>query len=458
MGYLNRRSFVRNAAVAALCAPFLELLDPSRARGATPNRAKYLLIFYTNGTDTALWSPKGSSESSITFSPMTELLAPVKDQITIVEKLDSFGTAASHGAPGGLCGANYGANPLLSIDQFISDGLKANGIKTQIANLVLGCTAEASQHTTFYRANTALTPIVSPVAAYQAIFGNLGSGTPPSTGTGGMATAPPDTAVADAAARLKRRQSCLSVAKSELTDLRNTLGGAERQKLELHLDSIAQLEDRLAQSVPSGTGGGGGQSGGGGVVMPTAGCKAPAKPALADHAFGNSVLHLDLAINAFACDLTRVASVQFGHHQQCAVKLPDAMGDYHNDFMHSDQPPHTRLQKVERWLCQQFVDAVNKLKSHQAPDGSGTLLDQTLICWARDMADGPNHTGDDMRFVFAGGAGGYLKKSPNGRYIQGGGQSHQRALLNMAEAMGITNLGSFGDMAQSHVPLTNISV
>jgi hypothetical protein len=66
--------------------------------------------------------------------------------------------------------------------------------------------------------------------------------------------------------------------------------------------------------------------------------------------------------------------------------------------------------------------------------------------------------GDDMRFVFAGGAGGYLKKSANGRYVQGGGESHQRALLTMAEAMGITNLTGFGDPQQSHTPLGNISV
>ena len=151
-----------------------------------------------------------------------------------------------------------------------------------------------------------------------------------------------------------------------------------------------------------------------------------------------------------------MAAVQFGHHQQCAVDLPDVKGDYHNDFMHGDQPPHTRLATLERWLCQQFVAGVQKLKSLPAPDGNGTLYDQTFVMWARDMADAPMHTGDDMRFVFSGGAGGYLKKSANGRYLQGGGEHHQRALLAAAEAMGLTNLSGFGDKAQSHTPLTNL--
>jgi hypothetical protein len=454
MGHFTRRDFTRNAALAALCAPFLALLEPKQAGGQEKKKAKYLLIFFTNGTNIAAWSPKGSSESSITFSNMTEPLSAVKDQLTIIEKLDSHNTAAGHGSPGGLCGGTWGANKLLSIDQFISDGLKANGIRTQIGNLVLGGASEAPQQTSFYRDNQALTPIHSPVAGYQAIFANVGA--PPAMNPGGTPMQPPDMAVAAAAERLRRRKSCLDTVTSELKALREDLGGYEKQKLELHLDSIRQLEDRLGSSMTGGAGAGGGSMGGGLIIPPAASCKSPANPGGSSDAFANSVVHLDLAVNAFACDLTRVASVQFGHHQQCAVKLPDAQGDYHNDFMHSDPAPYARLAVVERWLAQQFAGVVTKLKSMPAPDGAGTLLDQTIICWARDMGDGPNHTGDDMRFVFAGGAGGYLKKSPNGRYLNGGGESHQRALITLADAMGITNVASFGDVAQSHTPLANM--
>jgi len=435
MRSFSRREFTRSAAMATLCAPFLNLLDPRPSRAAV-GKAKYFLLFYTNGTDTAVWSPKGSTESSISFSPMTELLAPIKGDITIIEKLDSKGSAASHGSPGGLCGANYGATPLLSIEQFISDGLKAAGVKTPVANLLLGGSNEAPQQTTFYRDNTAITPVFSPAVAHQAIFG----GFTPSTGGTAMPPASTD------AARTSRRKKSLDRIKAELTQLRSALGNTEGHKLDLHLDSLAQLQARMdGSSMPGGGGGGGGPS-----------CSVPAKPTPANQALLNSSLHLDLAINAFACDITRVAAVQFGHHQQCAVDLPNVKGDYHNDFMHGDQPPHTRLATLERWLCQQFVGAVQKLKTLQAPDGSGTLYDQTVVMWARDMGDAPMHSGDDMRFIFAGGAGGYLKKSPNGRYVQGGGEHHQRALLSVAEAMGLTNLTGFGDKAQSHIPLTNL--
>jgi hypothetical protein len=49
-----------------------------------------------------------------------------------------------------------------------------------------------------------------------------------------------------------------------------------------------------------------------------------------------------------------------------------------------------------------------------------------------------------MRFVLAGGAGGYLKTASGGRYIHDTSR-HERVLLTMAAAMGITDFKGFGD-------------
>jgi hypothetical protein len=158
----------------------------------------------------------------------------------------------------------------------------------------------------------------------------------------------------------------------------------------------------------------------------------------------NTALLLPLAINAFSCDLTRVASVQFGHHQNCPVDIPGVVtGEWHNEFLHSPQKA-AELLKLEQWLSQQFVDAALQLQSLPAPDGNGTLYDQTLMVWARDMGDSINHGDSNMVYVFAGGAGGYLEHSGSGRYIKAGGGAHVKALLNCAEAMGLSDYGSFG--------------
>ena len=94
----SRRDFTRHLGLAALFSPFLSMIEAQPARAAA-GKAKYLLVFFTNGTDVAAWSPKGSSESSISFSPMTENLAPIKGDVILVDNLNSNGTASSHGAP-----------------------------------------------------------------------------------------------------------------------------------------------------------------------------------------------------------------------------------------------------------------------------------------------------------------------------------------------------------------------
>lgn len=418
MRKISRRDFARSLGAAAVAAPFFSLLRRAPAQSAA-RRAKYLFIFFTNGTDTGAWSPQGSTESRIQFSPMTERLAPLAANLVIVEHMNSSGTADNHGAPGGLTGIGYSGQNHLSVDQFIADRLRDTGIATSIPSLILGGVS-TEQQSTFWRAGQRLSPIFSPQSAYETIFAGAGPG----------GQIPPEV--------LRRRQSSLDLIKGELDQLSGALGAEERQKLELHTDSIRQLEERLA-------GGGSGDS-----------CAPPSAPSGGGQALLDSALHLDLAIAAFACDATRVAAVEFGNHQSTQISIPEVgdPGDWHNSFLHGDNP-RTRLVNLERWLCDRFVDAANKLKAVPAPDGDGTLFDQTLMMWARDMGDAVVHNGD-MRFVFSGGAGGYLRTSPEGRYIDAGGDAHQRALITCCHAMGITSYDGFGDPNVPRTPLDSL--
>jgi hypothetical protein len=417
MSKLTRRDFAKRVGLAALFAPFLSLVKRAPAEAAAPGKAKYLLIFYTNGTDPAAWTPAGSTINNIVFSTMTQTLSPLLSNLVLVEKLSSNGSADNHAAPGGLTGQGYSGQSRVSIDQFVADKLIAAGIKTPIPSLVLGSVASQQQNS-FFRNNQALSPIFSPVAAYDAIFGSV-AGVSPNL--------------------LRRRQSALDLVNSELKQLSDQLDSEGRQKLQLHADSIRAVEARLSGNGGAGT------------------CSAGNRPAEATQDLLASVTHLELAITAFSCDITRVAAVQFGHDQSTQVSIDEVgnKGDWHNDYIHSDNP-RTRLANLERWLGEQFVAAATKLKSLPAPDGSGTLFDQTLMVWARNMGDAVAHNGSNMRFVFSGGAGGYLATSPTGRYIDGGGDAHQRALCNCAAAMGITEFDGFGDVNIARSPLDSI--
>lgn len=427
----NRRDFARAAGLGLLFAPFVRLVTPSHAQTEV-GPAKYLFIFFSNGTEPAVWSPRGSTATSLVHSAMTEPLAPLDENLVLIEKLDSMGTASSHGGPGGLTGAGFSGKPLISLEQYASDQLQELGISMQIPNLVLGGVASETQ-STFYRNNRALTPIFSPTSAYAAVFG------------GGGVDLPGESGEAAADARLRRRQSMLDVLNSELVDLSQTLGTEERAKLEAHTDSLRQLEERLrkqleARNMPQP------------VVVE---CTTPSDPGGGSDALANSVLHMDLAINAFACDLTRIAAVQFGHHSSTQVEIAEvgAAGDWHNGFLHSDNP-RTRLLNLERWLATQFVAAAEQLKATPAPDGNGSLFDQTLMVWARDMGDAVVHDGSDMRFVLCGGAGGYLKRG--GSYVDGGGRAHSKVLFNVLEAMGVSDTSGFGDDTTDREPIAEL--
>jgi hypothetical protein len=237
----------------------------------------------------------------------------------------------------------------------------------------------------------------------------------------------------------------LDALNSELAQLSQTLGVEERAKLEAHAESLRQIEERLAQEIEQ-------RDNPEPVVVE---CTTPNDPGTGADDLANSVLHMDLAISAFSCDLTRVAAVQFGHHQSTQVNIAEvgAPGDWHNGFMQSDNP-RTRLLNIERWLATQFVAAADKLKQTPAPDGNGSLFDQTLMLWARDMGDAVVHDGTDMRFALSGGAGGYLKRG--GSYIDGGGQAHSKVLFNCLEAMGITDTSGLGDDSTDREPLAEL--
>ncbi|MEM6992544.1 MAG: DUF1552 domain-containing protein [Myxococcota bacterium] len=403
---LGRRQILGGAGAAGLLAPFLSLAHRRPAHAAAGS-AKYLLIFHTTGTALDLWRPTGSSTDEIVFSEMLEPLAPLTEDLVVIDGLDSMGTANNHAAPGGLTGQGYSGNSRISLEQFVGDKLAEQGVSTPFGSLILGGVSSQSQ-STFYRDNQVLSPLFLPSTAYGTIFAGLGGG------EDGEA----------AELRLARRQSILDLARDQLDTLGGQLGAAERQKLELHTESSGQLEERLAAA-------------GGGGACPQIGAAVDSVEELE-----NSALHAELATTAFACDLTRVAAIEFGHHQATQVGLPElGPGDWHQ-FLHGGQMD--KVVAIERWIGAQFVAAADRLKALPAPDGDGTLYDQTLMIWTRGMGDAIGHSGTDMRFVLAGGAGGYLDQTANGRYVSAEGEAHQRVLFNCCEAMGITDFTGFG--------------
>ncbi|HEY5089248.1 MAG TPA: DUF1552 domain-containing protein, partial [Polyangia bacterium] len=426
----SRRQFVGSVGAGLLLAPFINMGLRRKAQGATHPSSR-VLLFGTMGTYPPLWTPTtiASDGSITTWSAMTQPLSAVAGNIVLVEGMPTGNPNDGHGSSDGITGQGngyYAVNnvPVIkkSVDQFVAANLVASGINRPIGSLLLGAnTNENAGKTLFYGGATGdnLPTIGSPLSAYNTVFGTaLPAGT-------------------SAAALLARRQSALDLITAEINTLKGTLGNNEKAKMDAHLDSIRQLENKLSQSMPTG-----------------AGCMKPSAPAadstmqfMSDlDALAANLIHQQIIASAFACDITRVAGLEYGNDQRLIVNAPSSYGlpvdDEHGGYIHSGASSnYANLVKFEAYLATQFVNLITLLKSYQDPldaTGQSTLFDNTLMLWARDMGDAQNHNQNSMRFVLASGSNSYLKVAAGGRYIKSG-ERHERILLNMCEAMGITS-------------------
>ena len=446
----SRRQFVGSVGAGLLLAPFInpKLLGLRREAQAATKQSKRLLIFATMGTYPPLWTPTVSGETISSWSAMTQPLSAVASNLVLVEGMPSGNPGDNHGSSDSLTGQGFGYYAVnnvpvikISVDQFVAGKLAAGGINRPIGSLLLGANAnESGGLSQFYGGSNGgnLPTISSPLSAFNTVFG-----TALPTGT-------------SASSLLTRRKSILDTVSAEIKSLEGTLGSNEKAKLDAHLDSISQLEKKLNASTSSA-----------GV------CTKPATPG-ADSSYqvmndldalAANLIHQQIIVNAFACDITRVACLEYGNDQKLMVNAPSSYSlpfdDQHGGYIHSGASSnYANLVKFEAYLATQFVSLINALKAIKDPlDGTGqaTLFDNTLMVWARDMGDAQNHNQQSMRFVLASGNAGYLKLASGGRYVKST-ERHERILLNICDAFGITDFKNFGDpMLPNKTPLSNIA-
>ncbi len=440
----TRRQFLTSAGAGLLLSPFINAGLRREAKAASTT-SKRLLVFCSMGTYPPLWTPTVSGETISSWSAMTQPLSAAADNIVLVEGMPTGNPNDGHGSSDSLTGLGFGYYAInnvpiikLSVDQFVANNLAQAGVNRPIASLLLGANCnENGGLSQFYGGPNGgnLPTIGSPLSAYNTVFG----------------AAMPTGSTTSAAALLARRQSILDTVTGEITGLQSTLGSNEKAKLDAHLDSIRQLENKLMASS--------------GVSS----CTKPATPGadstfqyMADmDAMAANLIHQQIIVSAFGCDITRVACLEYGNDQKLMVNttgLP--YDDQHGGYIHSGASSnYANLVLFEAYLATQFVNIINALKAVPDPLGTNgqTLFDNTLMIWARDMGDAQNHNQQSMRFVLASGNGGYLKTATGGRYVNST-ERHERILLNVCEAMGISSYTGFGDpMLPTKEPLPDIS-
>jgi hypothetical protein len=159
---------------------------------------------------------------------------------------------------------------------------------------------------------------------------------------------------------------------------------------------------------------------------------------------------LDIMTQALACDLTRVASVQLsrGFSNVTHTWLNQTVA--HHSTSHENADNRQKLMDIDNWYAQQVVRMLTAMD--QIDEGNGTLLDNTLVVWGRELGT-TSHRMQPMPLVMAGSGQGVLR---TGRMIDVNNEPHAKLLVSICQMMGLTTNG-VGDINPDSGPLTKLA-
>jgi hypothetical protein len=437
--HLDRRHFLLSAGAWGLVAPILRV---SRAEAATAPRR--LILFGT---------PNGINRlSTHGMSPEMQKMA---GDILLIDGI-SMKAADDPTIPGiddhikgppvmftahikgkDLANGKSSGKPLgPSLDQFAVSKLDP---PTRLPSIELGVGASSSVN---YGLNLGALPAEnSPANALSRILGGVMAG---SGGTTSMPVATP-TGPSEADVLRMRRKSVLDHVNAELVSLKPKLAPSERAKLDGHLESLRALEKRLVPTTTPGTPG-----------TPTTSPPVERGPACKPSSVSAGVsgfpevgrAQMDILAMAFACDASRIATLRWGGRTHNLTHKWAGVSRGHHDIVHSDDVAGQA--KVTHWYGDQFAYLLGKLKS-MTDIGGGSVLDNTVVVWNADMANG-GHGWTNGVMVVAGGKNLGVKVGRVARYNNA---SQNDLFLAVLRAIGV-NAENFGNPAFSSGPLSGV--
>ncbi len=448
---LSRRTVLRGAGVS-VALPWLQAMAPVRnAYAAGPKRL--IVMFTPNGTIREAWAPTGT-ENAFTLSRILAPLERHKKDLVVIDGVDNVAAASAKGPgdghqtgmgcmltgiellPGTTKGGCSACPPAglaggPSVEQEVVRKTKPG---TRFPSLELGVQAGAAGTAWGYMSyrgpNVPLPPDNSPKSVYDRIFSDL-------------LIAGQDNTVAT---QLRRdRKTVLDAVLKNYKILSPKLGTEDRHKVEAHLSTVDELQQRL--SAP-----------GNDVPVSAEACVRPTVPAFDYKANDNfpkvGLAQMDLLTMAFACDLTRVASMQWENSVGGTRFSWLGASRGHHDLSHdpdSTADSKEMLTKINIWFSEQLAVLIDKLKA--VKEGDGTLFDSTMILWVNELSRGNAHSHPDMPFLLAGSAGGAIR---TGRFLKYTGTvSHNNLLVSVLNAYGV-DTRTFGNPAYCTGPLAGL--
>ena len=388
---LDRRTLLRGGAVG-LALPWLDAMQAALAPQPPPP-VRCLFVFSPNGMNMAQWRPQGEGRAAALGETLAPL-QPLRDRMTVFSGLAIDGGRAHGDGPGDHARAassfltcshprKTGGADIevgVSIDQVIAAQV---GSGTPFASLELGMEKGAaagvcdsgyscaySNNISWRTANVPVAKETEPRAVFARLFGDPEQAR--------------DAAVESAERRSRR--ALLDLVAGDAKALANRLGAADRRKLDQYVQSVHELEQRLARldreqaklPVPEG--------------LLAGGAEYPEKLALM----------YELFALAFATGQTRVGTLMLGNGgSNRSYKFLD-VPDGHHDLSHHGKKPEklAALATINRFQVEQLAKFLQRLAAQQ--DGDGDLLAHSLVLFGSGLGDGDRHNHDDLPVLLAG--------------------------------------------------------
>lgn len=240
-----------------------------------------------------------------------------------------------------------------------------------------------------------------------------------------------------------QRASVNDLVRAQMQSLlgRKDLSQADRSRLDLHFQSIRDLEVNLTCSLP--------MDDVTQMEMMSAVCRENDNIPIVTR------MQMDILALAMACGVSRAATMQIGDGNDSTEYTIDGLRQksYHKISHRIDSdgdmgPPidnadvlHHKIDRIHgahvKYLC-------DKLSAYTFANGS--LLDYGVVVWLNDLAN-KWHSYDNVPHVLIGSANGYLK---TGQYVDAGSVNNNKLLNTLATAVGCTDgkggpLTTFGD-------------
>jgi hypothetical protein len=434
----SRRAFLRGSGGVAIALPFLESLSERAPQAATAKPVFGLFLCAVEGVVRSSFFPD-------TTGPLTQagLAAAAKATSALAGHADDLLFVS---------GINWPTTPLTNDAHAEGLCMSLTGRKAVAITGVMNATASGPSADAYITAHTQ--PGQEPIALYAGLVKSFDG--PCLTFLGPQKPAPvignpydlyaelvgfvgPDgmTPASRATAQqlLQSRKSVHDLVQGELTSLMQhpRLSTADRQKLQLHFDSIRDAEKMM-------TGMGSDMA----AQCSTVGLDVTTLQALQmfrydSHRTDDMVrLYMSLVAMAFACGYRRAASLQWGDPYDSTIYDVPSNADgwkfsYISHRLMSDSAIGSDQSNPMAAQAHAEIDRVRMTTLAAGLDHfkARGLADQAFVMWTVNYAEGPSHSFKDVPHIIWGNGGGFLKQ---GQYLSAGGVTNDRLLNTLISA------------------------